>query len=48
LAFSIVRADEQVTGAERVFLARLASLLGLDPPAVARLEREAASRIDES
>jgi uncharacterized membrane protein YebE (DUF533 family) len=46
LAFSIVRADEQVTGAERIFLARLASLIDLDPAAVADLEQKAAAGID--
>jgi uncharacterized membrane protein YebE (DUF533 family) len=46
LAFSIVRADEQVTGAERIYLARLASLLGLDPRSVAALEQKAAAGID--
>ena len=30
LAFTIVRADETVTGAERIYLAQLAHLLGLD------------------
>ncbi|HOC16911.1 MAG TPA: DUF533 domain-containing protein [Vicinamibacterales bacterium] len=46
LAFSIVRADEQVSGAERIYLARLASLLGLDPAAAADLERKASAGID--
>ncbi|HSK08827.1 MAG TPA: DUF533 domain-containing protein [Vicinamibacterales bacterium] len=46
LAFGIVRADEQVSGAERIFLARLATLLGLDPAGAARLEQETATRID--
>jgi uncharacterized membrane protein YebE (DUF533 family) len=46
LAFTIVRADESVTGAERIYLAQLANRLGLDAPAVARLEGEAAARID--
>lgn len=46
LAFSIVRADEQVTGTERIYLARLASLLALDPGAVAELEKKAAAGID--
>jgi tellurite resistance protein len=48
LAFSIVRADEAVTGADRIFLAQLAHLLGLDPATVTRLEDEAARRIDTS
>ena len=46
LAFSIVRADERVSGADRIFLAQLAHLLGLDPPTVKRLEDDAARRID--
>jgi uncharacterized membrane protein YebE (DUF533 family) len=46
LAFAVVRADETVTGAERIYLAQLAHALGLDPAATARLEAEAAARID--
>jgi uncharacterized membrane protein YebE (DUF533 family) len=46
LAFTIVRADEAVTGGERIYLAQLAHRLGLDAAAVSRLEAEAASRID--
>jgi uncharacterized membrane protein YebE (DUF533 family) len=46
LAFSIVRADEDITGAERIYLAQLAHALGLDMDATQRLEREASSRID--
>lgn len=46
LAYAIVRADEQVSGSERIFLAQLATALGLDPATTARLEQEAASRID--
>jgi uncharacterized membrane protein YebE (DUF533 family) len=46
LAFVIVRADENVTGGERIYLAQLANRLGLDPASVARLEGEAAARID--
>jgi len=45
LAFTIVRADEAVTGGERIYLARLASSLALDPAAVARLEGEVSARI---
>lgn len=48
LAFTIVRADEDVRGAERVYLAQLASRLGLDTATTQRLERETAERIDES
>ena len=47
LAFGIVRADETVTGAERIYLAQLAHQLGLEPDDVTRLEAKASSRIDE-
>jgi len=46
LAFTIVRADESVTGAERIYLAQLAHQLGLDSASVARLERDTAAAID--
>lgn len=46
LAFTIVRADEAVTGGERIYLAQLAHRLALDAAAVARLESEVAARID--
>jgi len=46
LAFSIVRADEQVSGSERIYLAQLAYLLHLDPDNVQALEKAAAERID--
>ena len=46
LAFGIVRGDESVSGAERIFLAQLASHLGLDPDTVKKLEADAAQRID--
>ena len=46
LAFGIVRADETVTGGERIYLAQLAHQLEIEPDAVTRLESEAASRID--
>jgi uncharacterized membrane protein YebE (DUF533 family) len=46
LAFTIVRADEAVTGGERIYLAQLAHRLALDAAAVSRLEQQAASRID--
>jgi len=46
LAFTLVRADENVTGAERIYLAQLAHQLGLDAAAAARLENEAAAHID--
>jgi uncharacterized membrane protein YebE (DUF533 family) len=46
LAYTIIRADEAVTGAERIYLAQLAHQLGLDPTAVQKLETETASKID--
>lgn len=45
LAFSIVRADEQVLDGERAYLAELAGHLALDAAAVTRLEQQAAERI---
>jgi uncharacterized membrane protein YebE (DUF533 family) len=46
LAFSVVRADETVTGGERVYLAGLAHQLGLEADDVSRLEEAAAASID--
>jgi uncharacterized membrane protein YebE (DUF533 family) len=46
LAYTVLRADEQVTGAERIYLAQLANLLGLDAATVARLETDTGQRID--
>ena len=46
LAFTIVRADESVSGAERIYLAQLAHQLGLDAASVASLEIETAAKID--
>ena len=46
LAFAIVRADESVSGAERIYLAQLAHQLGLDPSAVQAIENETANKID--
>lgn len=46
LAFTIVRADETVSGAERIYLAQLASYLGLDAAAVQKIEEDTASKID--
>jgi uncharacterized membrane protein YebE (DUF533 family) len=46
LAFTILRADEQLSGAERIYLAQLANLLGLDPGAVQQLEKDTGERID--
>jgi uncharacterized membrane protein YebE (DUF533 family) len=47
LAYTILRADEQVSGAERIYLAQLAHLLGLDPATVQQLEADTSARIDE-
>jgi uncharacterized membrane protein YebE (DUF533 family) len=46
LAYSMVRGDEHPTGAERIYLAQLANLLGLDVATVQQLEDKAAHRID--
>jgi uncharacterized membrane protein YebE (DUF533 family) len=46
LAFTIVRADEQVTGSERIYLAQLANLLHLDRQTVDALEKDTGDRID--
>jgi uncharacterized membrane protein YebE (DUF533 family) len=46
LAFTIVRADETVSGAERIYLAQLAHQLGLDAASVASLEAETSAKID--
>lgn len=46
LAFTIVRADEGVSGAERIYLAQLAHQLDLDAATVARIEAETAAKID--
>ncbi|MBK6406964.1 MAG: DUF533 domain-containing protein [Holophagales bacterium] len=46
LAFTVVRADEGVSGSERVYLAHLASRLGLTPDRTAALEARTAAAID--
>jgi uncharacterized membrane protein YebE (DUF533 family) len=46
LAFTIVRADETVSGAERIYLAQLAHQLGLDAASVTKLEAETSANID--
>ena len=46
LAFTILRADEQLTGAERIYLAQLAHLLNLDTDTVQKLEKDSGERID--
>jgi hypothetical protein len=45
LAFTVVRADEDVNSTEREYLKKLAGLLGLDAGSVARLESETVRRI---
>jgi uncharacterized membrane protein YebE (DUF533 family) len=48
LAYSVLRADdEQISGAELIYLAQLAHLLGLTPEDVQTLETDAGKRIDE-
>jgi uncharacterized membrane protein YebE (DUF533 family) len=46
IAFAIIRADETVTGAERIYLAQLAHQLGFDAATTQALETEIASKID--
>jgi uncharacterized membrane protein YebE (DUF533 family) len=46
LAYTIVRADETVSGAERIYLAQLAHRLGLDAASVTALETEISAKID--
>ena len=46
LAYTILRADEQINGAERIYLAQLAHMLGLAPQLVATLEKDTGERID--
>jgi uncharacterized membrane protein YebE (DUF533 family) len=46
LAFTVLRADEQISGAERIYLAQLAHLLGLEPEEVKKLEADVSQRID--
>jgi uncharacterized membrane protein YebE (DUF533 family) len=48
LGFAIVRADESVSGAERIYLAQLAHQLGIDPLTAARLEQTTAATIDST
>ncbi len=45
LGYTIVRADTDVNGAERVFLVQLANLLGLDAARVGAIEKDVAARI---
>ena len=46
LAFTIVRADEAVSGAERIYLAQLAHQLGLEVATVPSLENETSKKLD--
>ena len=46
LAYTVLRADEQLNGAERIYLAQLAHLLGLDRATVERLEKDTGERLD--
>jgi uncharacterized membrane protein YebE (DUF533 family) len=46
LAYTIIRADEAVTGGERIYLAQLAYRLGLDAETAGRIEAETAAGID--
>ena len=46
LAVAVVRADESISGAERIYLAQLAHALGLDAVTAAALEQQTASAID--
>jgi uncharacterized membrane protein YebE (DUF533 family) len=48
LAFTIVRADDTVSGAERIYLAQLAHALGLDAATAATLEAQTAASIDQT
>lgn len=47
LAFTIVRADEALSGAERIYLAQLAHQLGLDAASVTSLEADTSTKIDQ-
>ena len=46
LAFTVLRADEQISNTERIYLAQLANLLGLDPTVTQALEKDTGERID--
>ena len=48
LAVAVVRADESISGAERIYLAQLAHALGLDAATAAALEQQTASAIDDA
>lgn len=46
LAYTIVRADEAVSGAERIYLAQLAHALGLDAATAAAIEQQTSAAIE--
>ena len=46
MAFAVLRADEDLSAAERDWLRELEGLLRLDPPAARRIEEEVARAID--
>ena len=46
LAFTVIRADAEVSGAERIYLAQLAHALGLDAATASALEQQTAASID--
>lgn len=47
LAYAIMRADDEVNNAERIFLAQVASNLALTPEMTAEIERDTARQIDQ-
>lgn len=48
LAFGVVRADEDVSGAERIWLARLANALALSPSDTAGLESQITQKLEDN
>ena len=48
LAFAIIRGDEQISGAERIYLAQLANLLGLDADTAKGLEQTTIEQVDRT
>ena len=47
MAFTLLRADENVSGAERIYLAQLAHFMSLDAATAARLEAQTSAVIDK-
>lgn len=47
LAYTVLRADDDLSGAERIFLAQLAAKLALSAELAQAIERETARRIDQ-